>query len=117
MVESCWSLGGPLESVPWQCLDLMFHLRVPALLSVKGFSGLVHGMLLQTRIEEIFAHDEVQVQDYIKGIVTAGICCYKYEVAEEARKVFQNEVFAPLVEDPELQKHLALNPGQHVQSQ
>jgi hypothetical protein len=35
-------------------------------------------------IEEIFAHDEVQVNDYIKGIVTAGICIFKYEAAEEA---------------------------------
>ncbi len=46
-----------------------------------------------------------------------GIRLYKYEAAEEARKVFQNEVFAPLVEDPVLQMHLALKPGQRVQSQ
>jgi hypothetical protein len=68
-------------------------------------------------IEEIFAHDEVQVNDCIKGIVTAGIRNFKYEAAEEARKFFQNEVFAPLVEDPILQMHLALKLGQRVQSQ
>ncbi len=42
---------------------------------------------------------------------------FKYEAAEEERKVFQNEVFAPLVEDPILQMHLALKPGQRAQSQ
>jgi hypothetical protein len=49
MVKSCWSLGGPLEFMPWHYFDLMFHLRVSALLSVKGFSDRVHGMLVQTR--------------------------------------------------------------------
>jgi hypothetical protein len=39
--------------------------------------------LADEEIEEIFAHDEVQVQDYIKGIVTARIRGYKYEAAEE----------------------------------
>ncbi len=51
------------------------------------------------------------------GIVTTGIRLSKYEAAEEAHKVFQNEVFAPLVEDPVLQMHLAPKPGQRVQSQ
>jgi hypothetical protein len=68
-------------------------------------------------VEEIFSYDRVHVDDYIKGIVTTGMRLYKYEAAEEARKIFQNEVFAPLVEDPVLQMHLALNPGQRVQSQ
>ncbi len=70
-------------------------------------------------VEEIFqvSHDRGHVDDYIKGIVTTGILLYKYEAAEEARKVFQNEVFAPLVVDPILQMHLALKPGQCGQSQ
>ncbi len=68
-------------------------------------------------VEEIFSHDRVHVDDYIKGIENTGIRLYKYEAAEEARKIFQNEVFAPLVEDPVLQMHLALKPGQRVQSQ
>ena len=32
----------------------------------------------------------------------------------QARKVFQNEVFAPLIENPLFQEHLALTPGQRV---
>ncbi len=35
----------------------------------------------------------------------------------QARTFFQNEVFAPLVENPLFQELLALNPGQRVQSQ
>ncbi len=68
-------------------------------------------------IEEIFAHDKVLVDDYIKGIMTARMRLYKYEEAEEAHKVFQNEIFAQLVENPILQIHLALKSGQRVQSQ
>jgi hypothetical protein len=62
-------------------------------------------------VEEIFSHDRVHVDDCIKGVVTTGMRLYKYVAAEEARKVFQNKVFAPLVEDPMLQMHLALNSG------
>ena len=36
--------------------------------------------------------------------------------ALQARKFFQTEVFAPLVENPLFQEHLALAPGQRVQS-
>ena len=32
-------------------------------------------------------------------------------------KFFQNEVFGPMVENPLFQEHLALTPGQRVQSQ
>ena len=73
--------------------------------------------LTEEELAEIFEHTEDQVDDYIKGIVTAGIRLWKYEAAEEARKLFQNDVFAPLVETPLYQTHLALNPGQRVQSQ
>ena len=73
--------------------------------------------LTEEELAEILEHTEDQVDDYIKGIVTAGIRLWKYEAAEEARKLFQNDVFAPLVENPLYQTHLALNPGQRVQSQ
>ncbi len=65
-------------------------------------------------VEEIFSNDRVHVDDYIKGIVTTGIRLYKYEAAEEAHKVFQNDIFAPLVENPILHMHLALKPGQRA---
>ena len=73
--------------------------------------------LTEEELAEILEHTEDQVDDYIKGIVTAGIRLWKYEAAEEARKLFQNDVFAPLVENPLYQTHLVLNPGQRVQSQ
>ena len=39
--------------------------------------------LTEDEIKEIMEHDEAQVDDYIKGIVTAGIRVWKYEAPEE----------------------------------
>ena len=39
--------------------------------------------LTDDEIKEIMEHDEAQVDDYIKGIVTAGIRVWKYEAPEE----------------------------------
>ena len=70
-------------------------------------------------LQEIFEHTADEVDYYIKGIPTAGIRLWRYEALEEARKIFQQEVFAPLLENPLYQRHLELNPGQRhgVQSQ
>jgi hypothetical protein len=73
--------------------------------------------LTDEEVEEVLEHTDDQVDDYLKGLVTAGIRLWRYEAPEEARRVFQNEVFAPLVENPIFQTHLALSPGQRVQSQ
>jgi hypothetical protein len=72
--------------------------------------------LTDEELAEIFEHTEDQVDDYIKGLVTAGIRIWKYEAPEEALNFYQNEVFAPVVENPLFQMHLALVPGQRVQS-
>jgi hypothetical protein len=103
-------------------MDLVFHLRLPTLHSVsllreRIFRSAVWYALSDEDIEKFFARNKVHVNDYIKGIVTAGMLPCKYEAAEEAHMVFQNEVFATLVEDPILQMHLALKPGQRVHSQ
>ena len=39
--------------------------------------------LTDDEIKEIMEHDEAQVDDYIKGLVTAGIRVWKYEAPEE----------------------------------
>jgi hypothetical protein len=76
-------------------MDLMFHLRLPALLSAKGFfRSAVWYALSDKDNEDIFAHDKVHVNDYIKGIGTLGCASRStiiyYDAVEEAHKVFQN---------------------------
>ncbi len=73
--------------------------------------------LTTEELQEIFDHSADEVVDYIKGIVTAGVRLWRYEAPEEERKVFQQDVFMLLVKNPLYQKHLALNPGERVQTQ
>ena len=73
--------------------------------------------LTEEELAEILEHTDDEIDDYIKGIITAGIRLWRHEAPEEARKIFQNDVFAPLIENPIYQEHLALGPGQRVQSQ
>ncbi len=61
-------------------------------------------------------HDEKSLSHYLKGFVQAAIRVDKYEAADSARKVRQNEVFGSTVENPILQQHLNLKAGQLVQS-
>ena len=84
---------------------------------LRVFKSAAWYALTDEELEEIFEHTEDQVDDYIKGLVTAGIRIWKYEAPEEARKMFQTEVFAPVVETPLFHMLLALVPGQRVQSQ
>ncbi len=109
---------------------------------IRIFKSAAWYALNDEEIEEIFQHSEAEVDFYIKGLVTAGIRLWKYEAPEEvkdlivlicfmilsnpmmifcaflqAKKLFQSEVFAQLVENPLFQEHLALAPGQRVQSQ
>jgi hypothetical protein len=39
--------------------------------------------LTDAELEEIFQHEEAEVESYVRGIVTAGIRLWKYEAAEE----------------------------------
>ncbi len=39
--------------------------------------------LTEAELDEIFQHEEADVEYYIKGIITAGIRLWKYEAAEE----------------------------------
>ncbi len=39
--------------------------------------------LTEAELEEIFEHEEAEVESYVRGIVTAGIRLWKYEAAEE----------------------------------
>ncbi len=39
--------------------------------------------LTDDEIKEIMEHDEAQVDDYVKGIIPAGIRVWKYEAPEE----------------------------------
>ena len=78
-------------------------------------SGAYHA-LTEEEISEITASDEITLNIYIKNLVIAAIRVYKYEAADAARKLFQDEVFAPTVENLEMQKHLNLQPGQRIHS-
>lgn len=70
--------------------------------------------LTEEEISEIMQADEVTLNLYIKNLVIAAIRVYKYETADASRKTFQEEVFGPTLENPELQKHLNLQPGQRI---
>jgi hypothetical protein len=84
---------------------------------MRVFKSAAWYALTDEELAEIFEHTEDQVDDYIKGLVTASIRLWKYDAHEEARIFSQNEVFAQVVKDPLFQMHLALVPGQRVQSQ
>ena len=40
--------------------------------------------LTEAELDEIFQHEEADVEYYIRGIVTAGIQIWKYEAAEDS---------------------------------
>ncbi len=62
--------------------------------------------LTDEEFSEIMESDEITLNLYIKNLIIAAVCIYKYEAADAARKLVQDEVFAPTVENPEMQKHL-----------
>ena len=54
---------------------------------------------------------------YVLGHLAAFETRFTDHILLQARRVFQNDVLGQIVENPLYQEHLALNPGQHVQSQ
>jgi hypothetical protein len=56
--------------------------------------------LTDDEVSEIMEHDEKSLSHYLKGFVQAAIRVDKYEAADSARKVRQNEVFGSTVENP-----------------
>jgi hypothetical protein len=78
------------------------------------FLSAAYYALTDDEITEIMAADEVTLNLYIKNLVIAAIRVYKYEAGDVLRRIFQEEVFGPTLEDAELQKHLNLLPGQRI---
>ena len=50
---------------------------------LRIFKSAAHYALTLAELQEILDHDEVEVESYIRGIVTAGIRLWKYEAPEE----------------------------------
>jgi antitoxin component HigA of HigAB toxin-antitoxin module len=55
---------------------------------LRIFKSAAHYALTLAELEEILDHDEVEVESYIRGIVTAGIRLWKYEAPEEVIYLF-----------------------------
>jgi hypothetical protein len=83
---------------------------------LRVFKSAAYYAMTEEEISEIMDADEITLNLYVENLVIAAIRVYKYEAADTARKIFQDEVSGPTLENPEFQKHLNLQPGQRIHS-
>ena len=58
--------------------------------------------LTDEEVEEVLEHTDDQVDDYLKGLVTAGIRLWRYEATEEARKSFPKRGICAIGREPDI---------------